>query len=267
MVGLCILPNGGAPEAQTMIALDIVRKTSYHCMRDRYESPGESLRQYTSSGMMICLIPARVSSCARDIRELHCDAQGEMMARKDLEKETERPRYYSQFWLDVAAGRRVIGIGKGTQDSDEAEAPEMEQGPEAGLKGGKGARGGTAAPFVEAEPAASRQPPQPLRLSGTESLADLAAAAGLVDIEPIDEAAPDLESEEMIDDLEPFPSAGGEPEAEPEEEAYSYNDLYDEEEEDEEEESDDWPPSRRGKKQQHNKKPEKPRRREKGRDF
>ncbi len=31
------------------------------------------------------------------------------MARKDSEKETDRPHYYSQFWLDVAAGRRIIG--------------------------------------------------------------------------------------------------------------------------------------------------------------
>ena len=59
---------------------------------------------------MICLAPAGVSGHVRGIRELRCDAQGEMMARKDLEKETERPRYYSQFWLDVAAGRRVIGV-------------------------------------------------------------------------------------------------------------------------------------------------------------
>jgi hypothetical protein len=202
---------------------------------------------------------------SRALEKLHCDAQGEMMARKDLEKETERPRYYSQFWLDVAAGRRVIGVGKG-QDSDEAEAPDMEQAPETSMRAGKGVRSGAAASFVEAEPA-SRQPSQPLRLSGTESLADLAAAAGLVDIEPLDETAPDLESEEMMDDLEPLPSESVEAEAEPEEESYSYNDRYDEEdEEDEDEDSDDWPPSRRGKKQQH-KKPDKPRRREKGRDF
>ncbi len=31
------------------------------------------------------------------------------MTRKDSERDAERPRYYSQFWLDVAAGRRVIG--------------------------------------------------------------------------------------------------------------------------------------------------------------
>ncbi len=34
------------------------------------------------------------------------------MTRKDSEKDSERPHYYSQFWLDVAAGRRIIGAPK-----------------------------------------------------------------------------------------------------------------------------------------------------------
>ncbi len=38
------------------------------------------------------------------------------MARKDIEKDSDRPHYYSQFWLDVAAGRRTIG---GSQDETE----------------------------------------------------------------------------------------------------------------------------------------------------
>jgi len=47
------------------------------------------------------------------------------MTRKD-DKETERPHYYSQFWLDVAAGRRVIGTPKGDDgiDSGELDMPE-----------------------------------------------------------------------------------------------------------------------------------------------
>ncbi len=47
------------------------------------------------------------------------------MTRKD-DKETERPHYYSQFWLDVAAGRRVIGTPKGDDgiDSSELDMPE-----------------------------------------------------------------------------------------------------------------------------------------------
>src|SRR2546429_3746907 len=49
------------------------------------------------------------------------------MTRKDSEKETERPHYYSQFWLDVAAGRKIIG---GPRTADEAETePELEPEP------------------------------------------------------------------------------------------------------------------------------------------
>jgi hypothetical protein len=48
------------------------------------------------------------------------------MTRKDNEKESERPHYYSQFWLDVAAGRRVIGAPK--PGSEETETYEQEMG-------------------------------------------------------------------------------------------------------------------------------------------
>jgi hypothetical protein len=40
------------------------------------------------------------------------------MTRKDSEKDSERPHYYSQFWLDVAAGRRTIGAPKTGEDAD-----------------------------------------------------------------------------------------------------------------------------------------------------
>jgi hypothetical protein len=45
------------------------------------------------------------------------------MTRKD-EKDTERPHYYSQFWLDVAAGRREIGSSKTDESSDADDMPE-----------------------------------------------------------------------------------------------------------------------------------------------
>lgn len=48
------------------------------------------------------------------------------MTRKDSEKDAERPHYYSQFWLDIAAGRRVIGGPKPEEaEANEAEAPEL----------------------------------------------------------------------------------------------------------------------------------------------
>jgi hypothetical protein len=57
------------------------------------------------------------------------------MTRKDSEKEAERPHYYSQFWLDIAAGRRVIG---GPKPGEEADAVEPEPEPVAPPR--KGAR-------------------------------------------------------------------------------------------------------------------------------
>jgi hypothetical protein len=44
------------------------------------------------------------------------------MTRKDSEKDSERPHYYSQFWLDVAAGRRVIGAPRPEEDGETADS-------------------------------------------------------------------------------------------------------------------------------------------------
>ena len=47
------------------------------------------------------------------------------MTRKDSEKDSERPHYYSQFWLDIAAGRRTIGGPKPEEEGELLEdAPE-----------------------------------------------------------------------------------------------------------------------------------------------
>ncbi|GHO89116.1 hypothetical protein [Dictyobacter formicarum] len=46
------------------------------------------------------------------------------MTRKDSEKDSERPHYYSQFWLDVAAGRHVIGAPKPEDGEVAEEVPE-----------------------------------------------------------------------------------------------------------------------------------------------
>ena len=42
------------------------------------------------------------------------------MTKKD-EKDADRPHYYSQFWLDVAAGRKVIGAPKSEDGADQAD--------------------------------------------------------------------------------------------------------------------------------------------------
>ncbi|MBV9709917.1 MAG: hypothetical protein JO011_03245 [Ktedonobacteraceae bacterium] len=46
------------------------------------------------------------------------------MTRKDSEKDSERTHYYSQFWLDVAAGRRIIGAPKPEDEAAESEVLE-----------------------------------------------------------------------------------------------------------------------------------------------
>ncbi len=49
----------------------------------------------------------------------------QLMTRKDSEKDSERPHYYSQFWLDIAAGRRTIDGPKPEEEEELLEdAPE-----------------------------------------------------------------------------------------------------------------------------------------------
>jgi hypothetical protein len=47
------------------------------------------------------------------------------MTRKENEKDSDRPHYYSQFWLDVAAGRKIIGAPKANDEVDSFD-PELE---------------------------------------------------------------------------------------------------------------------------------------------
>ncbi len=48
------------------------------------------------------------------------------MTRKESEKDSERPHYYSQFWLDVAAGRRIIGAPRPNEEAESDIEPESE---------------------------------------------------------------------------------------------------------------------------------------------
>ena len=48
-----------------------------------------------------------------------------LMTRKDSEKDSESPHYYSQFWLDIAAGRRTIG-GPKPEDGEALETETAE---------------------------------------------------------------------------------------------------------------------------------------------
>lgn len=158
------------------------------------------------------------------------------MARRDSEKDSERPHYYSQFWLDVAAGRRVIGAPKEEEEEDEDRTEDE-----------------------DSEPAFSR---------GMGRISDLdeddivpAATNGHREtiehpiVEPLEEpeiiAEPEIGEEEEDLDLEDeeIPDVDLGPVDEEEEE-----ELYDEDEEEEEE--DDW--GGRGRKKSKPSRPTKP---------
>ena len=51
------------------------------------------------------------------------------MTKRDNDKDSERPHYYSQFWLDVAAGRRIIGTPKLNEESEQTDAELIEPHP------------------------------------------------------------------------------------------------------------------------------------------
>jgi hypothetical protein len=63
--------------------------------------------------------------------------KGGVMTRKDSEKDADRPHYYSQFWLDIAAGRRVIGGSKPEESgASDGETPEATPNRKAGRADG-----------------------------------------------------------------------------------------------------------------------------------
>jgi hypothetical protein len=139
--------------------------------------------------------------------------KGGIMTRKDSEKDAERPHYYSQFWLDIAAGRRVIGGPKPEEaDASEPEVPEPTPVRKAGRNGVENAR---VAPSSSLAVEIENEPDEPI---------DEAEMPNIV--------VEDEEESEFNGEDEEEEETTGE-EQEPEDEEY-----FDEEEE--EEESEDW---------------------------
>jgi len=159
------------------------------------------------------------------------------MTKKD-EKDADRPHYYSQFWLDVAAGRRVIGGPKPDDGTDQADTDLPEPIPMA-RKSGRATPGivpmdgyrETRAPaavtdeaYDEEEEEEEEEEEFPLP---EDEEPDTVNEVSDEDIPTIVVETP----EELTPDIEPEPA--GEEEEEPGED----EEFYDEEEEDEEE----WP--------------------------
>lgn len=156
------------------------------------------------------------------------------MARKDSEKDSERPHYYSQFWLDVAAGRRIIGAPKpGEEAEGEVELPEPPTPPRrAGRMGG-----GREEPFMSPAPSNGY----------SENIAHPVAEPIVEDEEIMEPETEDLQEDEeqdYQDDLEDTDIPDMDLTSPDEEE----EDLYEEEEGEEEEDEDDIGWSGRGRK-------------------
>src|SRR5207244_3838916 len=152
------------------------------------------------------------------------------MTRKDSEKETDRPHYYSQFWLDVAAGRTVIGAAKVEDETDfiedETEMPEPELEPTPIRRSGRNhaapASDGykTTGTHTEAEPAYEPE-------EFEESELDL--ADDVVDLELPDNVLDETEEEMIIPEADIMPD---EEETEEDEDELFFEDELDDEEDD-----------------------------------
>ena len=174
------------------------------------------------------------------------------MTRKDTSQELDRPHYYSQFWVDVAAGKRSVADGGNDAEPFEADdelplaLPEYETAV-------------PARPAAKPKAAKPEKKPEPARPTIT-SLADLANIDLLMknSAEMDGDEVPDLEAGAM-DDLAPFGESSTEEtpvvtdfEVEPEDAAEAEAGAVDEEDEfgsddfdEEEEEEDEWGGARR----------------------
>ena len=142
------------------------------------------------------------------------------MARKDSEKEAERPHYYSQFWLDVAAGRRIIGAPKTNEEGDleELDTPILPTSARHSSSS-DGYHETIAHPDVEAD---------------FENDDDVYAEPELEDTEPILEEEDEVEVPPIVVEEEEIPDVDFTPVDEVEdEEEEDFFDVEDEEEEDE----------------------------------
>lgn len=209
------------------------------------------------------------------------------MTRKEPEKETERPHYYSQFWLDIAAGRRAIGtkVAAEVEDDSERDGAESARGSRNSRAGSTLSASGAAtasmppATTIPGMPGTADQRripaiPEPIR-GGLSSLVDLDLVIEKDDKEELEEE--DILEEEAADTASPLAdiAIGADledldilEEEEKEEEELDFEDaLFGEDEEDE------WGIPRTRKPSKSNpphKKPDKksgPRRRERGREF
>lgn len=162
------------------------------------------------------------------------------MTRKDSEKETDRPHYYSQFWLDVAAGRTVIGAAKGEDEidlvDDEADMSEPEIEPTPLRRAGRNHAAAATDGYTPSRTQTVVEPafePEEF-VESVENDFDLATEVEDLELPDLDEA----EEEIIIPEAVVIPD---EAETEEDEEQEEEEDLFfDEDIEEEEEDDDSW---------------------------
>ena len=123
--------------------------------------------------------------------------KGGVMTRKDSEKDADRPHYYSQFWLDIAAGRRVIG-GPKPEEGEASEAEVLEPAP-----GRKAGRTSATDGYKETRASAVVEPEVEEEEFEQEEVIDEAEMPNIVldeDVEPVEEAFEEDYTEEEPED-------------------------------------------------------------------
>ena len=156
------------------------------------------------------------------------------MTRKDSEKETDRPHYYSQFWLDVAAGRTVIGAAKVDDETDlvedETEIPELEPEPTPLRRAGRNHAASSTDGYKATRTQTVVEPafvPEEFE-ENEESEFELEEAEDVIDLELPDDVLAEPEEETIIPEADIM--SDEEEIEEPEDELFFEEDVEDEDE-------------------------------------
>lgn len=122
--------------------------------------------------------------------------EGERMIRKDITLDADRPHYYSQFWIDVAMGKREIGGQRSATAEHEVE-PAEEPRPVASFADALDVE-----PELDLEePPPVRTPPAPKKPEPKKPEPSRASLSSLADLAKIDMLMRD--SAQMDDDTVP----------------------------------------------------------------
>lgn len=170
------------------------------------------------------------------------------MTRKDSEKESDRPHYYSQFWLDIAAGRRVIGGPKPEDESellDDVQEPVAQRHhvrtePDEDLDGNNGHGGARSA--TRTRPVVTPVPTEEVEAPEISEIPEISALPEIEEAPVAEEVTKPVAQVETVEDADIPDVDFAEDEVDEEEESEDEDEEEDEEtfEEEEDEENEGW---------------------------